>query len=138
MPTHHEYLLITAAVCLLLSLSLAWLASLIIYAKIVVLKRCFPATNQLIRSHIDYLLMTGLLVVTHYMVELNQVILPTFIVFLTCAGALYNPFGFFVLAIKPSLSQTNTTFEKARVLIGFLPATIGYGYSMIVILKAML
>ena len=134
MPITLEMLLLTPALCLIISLVIAWLASLIVYAKISVLKRCFPATNQLIRAHIDYLLMAGLLVVTHYMIVFTGAVLPSFIIALTCIGALYNPFGFVLLAIKPSLSQTNTTFEKVRALAGFLPATIGFGYAMIMVM----
>lgn len=137
MQTYHEYLLITAASCLLISLALAWLASFIVYGKVGFLKKIFPATHQLIKAHIDYLLMTGLLAVTFYMTQVTQVTLPGIIVLLTCVGALYNPFGFIVLAMKPEMALTNTLAEKLRVMIGFLPATIGYGYAMIAIIGAL-
>lgn len=127
-------ILITAAVCMLISLGLAWLASFILYAKIKSLKAIFPATHQLIRAHIDYLLMTGLLVISYYLIDHLAITLPGWVILLLCVGALYNPFGFIVLAMKPHLANPETFGQKARVLLGFLPATLGYGYTMIAVL----
>ena len=131
-------LLITAAICMLISLGLAWLASLILYAKISRLKRIFPATHQLIRAHIDYLLMFILLVAAYYLQNLLSITLPMWVIALLCIGSLYNPFGFIVLAIKPELANPQTFGQKLRVLTGFLPATLGYGYLMIAILDSLL
>ena len=100
-----DLLLITASVCLIISLALAWLASLILYAKIGFLKQIFKANHQLIRAHIDYLLMMILLVVCFYLIERLQLVIPNGIILLTCLGALYNPFGFIILAIKPHLAN---------------------------------
>lgn len=119
---------------MLLSLALAWLASLITYAKIATLKKLFPATHQLIRAHIDYLLMFLLLTASFYLQERFELSLPAWVIALLCIGSLYNPFGFIVLAIKPQLANPETPFQKAKILIGFLPATLGYGYLMIALL----
>jgi hypothetical protein len=130
-------LLITAAVCMLISLGLAWLASLILYLKLARLKRIFPATHQLIRAHIDYLLMFGLLVITYFLSTHLELVLPMWVIALLCLGSLYNPFGFIILAMKPKMANPETTAEKARILIGFLPATLGYGYVMISVIAAL-
>lgn len=131
----NDYFLICAAALLLISLGLAWLASFILYAQIAFLKKIFPATHQLIRAHIDYLLMSLLLVAAHYLDQTLSLALPTSIIVITCIGAIYNPFGFIVLAMKPAMANPKTFGEKARVLLGFLPATIGYGYIMIAVLQ---
>ena len=131
-------LLITAAVCMLISLGLAWLASLILYLKLARLKRIFPATHQLIRAHIDYLLMFGLLVITYFLSTHLELVLPMWVIALLCLGSLYNPFGFIILAMKPKMANPETTAEKARILIGFLPATLGYGYVMISVIHNLL
>ncbi|KZY73571.1 hypothetical protein A3737_26595 [Oleiphilus sp. HI0065] len=81
-------LLITAAICMLVSLGLAWLASLILYAKIARLKRIFPATHQLIRAHIDYLLMFILLVAAYYLQALLSITLPAWVIALLCVGCI--------------------------------------------------
>lgn len=130
-------LLITAAICMLISLGLAWLASLILYLKLARLKRIFPATHQLIRAHIDYLLMFGLLVITYFLSTHLELALPVWVIALLCLGSLYNPFGFIILAMKPKMANPETIAEKARILIGFLPATLGYGYVMISVITAL-
>ena len=133
-----QYLLAVGVICMLFSLALAWLASLIVYVKFRPLKRAFPATHQLIRAHIDYLLMSLLLFVSYFLSEHLSLSLPTFIVALTCIGAIYNPFGFIFLAMKPELANPKTVLEKTKILIGFLPATIGFGYVMVAVLIAII
>jgi len=122
---------------MLLSLGLAWLTSLIIYAKITRLKQIFPATHQLIRAHIDYLLMFVLLVITYFLQKELSIALPSWVIALLCIGSIYNPLGFIVIAIKPELAKPKTFAQKLRVLTGFLPATLGYGYTMIAMLKTL-
>ena len=131
MTINHDTLLLIAAICLIISLGLAWVASFIMYAKIAWLKKMVKANHQLIRAHIDYLLMCLLLVVTYYLCQERDIILPAWCVVTACIGALYNPFGFSVLAFKPKMANPETRLEKARVLLGFLPATIGFGYPML-------
>tara|TARA_R110002072_G_scaffold283828_1_gene447469 strand:+ start:9443 stop:9856 length:414 start_codon:yes stop_codon:yes gene_type:complete len=131
MAISHDTLLLTAAICLIMSLGLAWLASFILYLKTAWLKKIVKANHQLIRAHIDYILMCLLLVVIYYLCQERAIVLPTWCIITACIGALYNPFGFIVLAFKPSMANPESTLEKARVLLGFLPATIGFSYPMI-------
>ena len=48
------------------------------------LKRTFPDSEQLLRSHIDYLMMTGLLFVVYLMSRQLAVVLPGPIVAAMC------------------------------------------------------
>jgi len=88
---------------MLISLSLAWLASFILYAKVQTLQSIFPGTHQLIRAHIDFLLMAILLVMSFYLCERLIISLPDSIILITCFGALYNPLGYIMLAVLASL-----------------------------------
>lgn len=135
MMISHDTLLLVAAICLLISLSLAWIASFILYVKTAWLKRLIKANHQLIRAHIDYLLMSLLLIATYYLCQERSVELPGWCIITACIGALYNPFGFIVLAFKPAMANPETTLEKARVLLGFLPATIGFSFPMIQVIS---
>lgn len=130
-----NWLLATAAISLLLSLLLAWIASLIVYVKVGWLKSLFKAPFQLIRAHIDYLLMSLLLVLCFYLNERLNLDLPAFIIALLCLGALYNPLGFIVLAIKPQMANPETRADQIRILLGFVPATMGFGYTMYAVLR---
>jgi hypothetical protein len=133
-----QWLLITAAIALLISLFEAWLATLIIYGKIGFLKKIFPATHNLIRSHVDYTIMTALLGFTYLALEHLHIELPKAIIVILCVGVLYNPFGFVLKAINPKAGNSDTVIGKIIVCAGFLPATIGFGYSMTAILQALI
>lgn len=132
-----SWLLAVAAFSTLFSLLLAWLGTFILYAKVEGLKKLFPATHNLIRAHIDYLMMTMLLSVIYFICLHLSIVLPDSIIVILCIGALYNPFGFIVKAINPKAGQSDSFFSKLGVCLGFVPATIGFGYSMVAILMAL-
>lgn len=133
-----QWLLITAAIALLISLFEAWLATLIIYGKIDFLKKIFPATHNLIRSHVDYTIMTALVGFIYLALDHLHIELPESIIVILCVGVLYNPFGFVLKAINPKAGNSDTVMGRIIVCAGFLPATIGFGYSMIAILNALI
>lgn len=133
-----QWLLITAAIALLISLFEAWLATLIIYGKVSFLKKIFPATHNLIRSHVDYTIMTALVGFIYLALDHLHIELPKAIIVILCIGVLYNPFGFVLKAINPKAGNSDTVMGRVIVCAGFLPATIGFGYSMIAILNALI
>lgn len=124
-----DWLLATAAFSVLFSLLLAWLATIIIYLKVKSLKRVFPATHNLIRAHIDYLIMSCLLGVVFSAYQYLQLSLPPAIVVILCFGVIYNPLGFVVKAVKPKTGESGSLQDKIMVTLGFIPATLGYGYA---------
>lgn len=129
------YLLpLAAAVCLLTALVQAWLMTMVRYLKLDSVKKLFPGYKNLVRSHIDYLMMTSL-IFSVYLVVINLAInLPDFILWSIFIGALYNPFGFFLQAIKPDIADGKGIVIKAGVVLGFLPLTIGLSWSAIEIM----
>ena len=129
-----NWLLAVAAASLVLSLTLAWIASFLVYTKTAWLGRIFVAPFQLVRAHIDYLLMSLLLVMVFYLEERLALALPPAVIVLLCIGSLYNPFGFIALAIRPELGRPETRAAQIRILLGFTPATLGYGYAMLAVL----
>lgn len=133
-----EWLLATAALVMILSLALAWIATLIIYGQVKSLKKVFPATPNLIRAHIDYLMMSMLLVAFYFACTHLGIALPAAIIAILCFGVLYNPFGFVLKAINPKTGQAETLAGKILVCSGFLPATIGFGYASVAILSTLI
>ena len=127
-----NWIAITAAGVFLFSLLEAWIATLIVYAKIEPLRKVFKVPRNLIRSHVDYLMQTGLLGFVFLMCEHLELTLPQLVIFLMCFGAIYNPCGFLVQSINPSAGRADTTFGKLVVCASFIPTTIGYGYAMVV------
>ncbi len=132
-----ELLIVVAAINFLISLLLAWIASFIVYAKNKFLQRFFVSTRYLIRAHIDFLLMSLLLVATFYLVNQFELIVPDYILILAIVGAIYNPLGFVILSVKPHLSSPTSTLSKTVTLLAFIPTTIGFGYPMVKLLLSL-
>lgn len=124
-----EWLLVVASISVILSLILAWLATLIVYARVKWLKRIFPVSHNLVRAHIDYLMMATLLGVAYFSCVWLSISLPGWVIVLLCYGVLYNPLGFVVQANNPKVGKSETLIGRIAVCIGFLPTTIGFGYT---------
>ena len=127
-----SWLIITASICLAISIIEGWFLVLSRFLDI----KIFPGYGYLVKSHIDYIMMSGLLFAIYLILNsLNLTLSNSTIVALTI-GALYNPFGFLLQAIKPNIADTDSKIIKAGLLIGFLPAIYGFlGVAYTVILK---
>jgi len=89
-------------------------------------RKLFPSVPNLLKAHIDYLLMTGLLMIfyllfAHFRLSVSPVILVAMSV-----GSLMNPVGFLVLAIKPDTKQIPASPFGAIMATSFTLTTIGY------------
>ena len=126
MNVQSSILVIAGSLSLTITLGLAWCLAGMRYLESGFLKRLFPSYAYLLKSHIDYLLMTGLLMVfyllfAHFGVSASPVILLAMTI-----GSLLNPFGFLVLAIRPDLRQIPSTPFGAIMTGSFVLTTIGY------------
>lgn len=138
MTSEMHLLPLAAAICLFMALIEAWFMTMVRYFKLTSVKKLFPGYRDLVKSHIDYLMMASLVFSMYLaLVELN-IQPPNFILWLVFIGALYNPFGFLLQAIKPDLGDTNTFQAKAGVALGFLPLTIGLGWLAIMVIATIL
>jgi hypothetical protein len=82
--------------------------------------------------------MTGLSALMYFIVIHLNLEIPKAIIVIFCIGVIYNPLGFVVKAINPQAGNSDTFIGKFMVCLGFVPATIGFGYMMILVLKALL
>jgi len=124
MHNHSALLVVAGSVCLTLTLVLAWCLAGVRSSSLV--KKLFPNYQSLLKAHLDYLMMTGLLMIffllfAHFQVSASPVILAAMIV-----GSTMNPVGFVALAIKPNLRQHPTSPFGAVMTISFAMTTIGY------------
>jgi len=126
MHIQSSILVVAGSLSLTITLGLAWCLAGIRYMQTGFLKRLFSNYQYLLKSHIDYLLMTGLLMVffllfAHFQVAPSPVVLIAMVI-----GSLLNPFGFLVLAMKPNLRQHPSTPFGAIMAGSFVLTTIGY------------
>jgi hypothetical protein len=118
-------LAVVGSLCLMLALVLAWCLAGVRASRFV--KKCFPNPQYLLKAHLDFLMMTGLLFVVFLLFEHLRLTPPAAVVAAMSVGSLGNPSGFLALAIRPNLPQRPATPFGALMLLSFTATTVGYG-----------
>lgn len=118
-------LAVVGSACMTMALVLAWCLAGVRSSRFV--KRCIPSPQYLLKAHLDFLMMTGLLFVFFLVFEHLGFTPPMAIVVAMSVGSIGNPSGFLALALKPDLRQTPASPFGAVMVLSFTATTIGYG-----------
>jgi hypothetical protein len=121
-----EWVVLVACVCLAISLVLAWCLTAARVLRLPAAQQAFPDTGNLLRAHIDYLLMALLLFVSYLMFETLGVLPPSLVLAAMCAGSLMNPAAFLVLAVQPEIGREPGSAFGTAVAVSFVLTTLGY------------
>jgi len=124
MGNYTHVLVVVASLCLLFTLVLAW--CLVGVRSAAFMKTLFPGYQNLLKAHIDYLLMTGLLMIFFLLFTHFRVTPSPLVVFAMSVGSFMNPVGFIALAMRPTLRQDPTSPFGAVMAGSFTLTTIGY------------
>jgi hypothetical protein len=125
MPAPTGILAAVGSLCLMLALVLAWCLAGIRSSQVV--RRCFPSPQYLLKAHLDFLMMTGLLFIFFLLFDQLRLAPGPVIVAAMSLGSVTNPAGFMALAIKPDLPQRPATPFGALMALSFTVTTVGYG-----------
>lgn len=117
-------LVVTGGLCMLVTLALAW--CLVGVRTSASMKSLFASYPNLLKAHMDYLLMTGLLMVFFLLFAHFQVKPAPLIVWAMCIGSFLNPVGFLLLSVRPNLSQHPASPFGLLMSCSFTLTTIGY------------
>jgi hypothetical protein len=118
-------LAVMGSVCMMLALVLAWCPAGVRSSRFV--KGCIPSPQYLLKAHLDFLMMTGLLFLFFLLFEHLRLTPPTVVVVAMSLGSVGNPSGFLALAIRPDLPQRPATPFGALMVLSFTATTVGYG-----------
>jgi len=118
-------LAVVGSACLALALVLAWCLAGVRASSFV--QRCFPSYPYLLKAHLDFLMMAGLLYLFFLLFEHLRLAPPSLVVASMSVGSLTNPAGFVALALKPDLPQRPTSPFGALMVLSFAVSTVGYG-----------
>ena len=124
MRDYMSILVVVGSLCLLITLVLAWCLVGVRSSRF--MKAVFPNYQYLLKAHIDYLMMTGLLMIFFLLFEHFHVSPSRPVVIGMCVGSFMNPVGFIALAIRPTLRQQPTSPFGAVMAGSFTLTTIGY------------
>jgi hypothetical protein len=124
MHNYSSVLVVTGSLCLLITLALAW--CLVGVRSSAFMKRVFPNYQNLLKAHLDYLMMTGLLMIFFLLFSHFGMSPSPLVVLPMCIGSFMNPVGFIALAIRPTLPQHPASLFGAVMAGSFSLTTIGY------------
>jgi hypothetical protein len=124
MNNHSAVLVVVGSLCLTFTLVLAW--CLVGVRTSSRFRKLFPSVPNLLKAHIDYLLMTGLLMIFYLLFAHFRLFVSPVILAAMSVGSLLNPFGFLVLAVKPDTRQQPATPFGVLMTVSFTLTTIGY------------
>lgn len=124
MHNYSSVLVVVGSLCLMITLVLAWCLAGVRSSAF--MKTLFKNYQYLLKAHIDYLLMTGLLMIFFLLFNHFRVSPSLLVVFAMSVGSFMNPVGFVALSIKPDLSQKPTSPFGAVMTGSFTLTTIGY------------
>ncbi|HUR32471.1 MAG TPA: hypothetical protein VM032_01660 [Vicinamibacterales bacterium] len=118
-------LAVVGSLCMMLALVLAWCLAGVRSSRRV--KRWFSNPQYLLKAHLDFLMMTGLLFAFFLVFEHLRLTPPAAVVVAMSLGSLGNPSGFLALAVRPDLPQKPATPFGALMVLSFTATTVGYG-----------
>lgn len=122
----NELLVAGGSLCLLLGLVEAWLLVALSLNPHGKLAGWIPGRDDLLKSHIDYLLMSMLLYLFYLLFSHFQLHVPPLLLAVMLFGSLGNPLLFLLRAMRPVWKEAPSV--RFRVLMGIscLLTTLGY------------
>ena len=120
--------LVTASLCLIIALIEAWVMTVHSVYKPAVLDRVIKNYRDLVRSHIDFLMMSMLFFALYAVIVALSISVPPVIAWLSLIGGILNPLGFLVLAINPKDPREGSQYSKFGSIFTVVPLSIGMFY----------
>lgn len=124
MHDHSNVLVVTGSLCLAITLVLAW--CLVGARSSKFMKSVFPNYSYLLKAHLDYLMMTGLLMIFYLLFAHFQLVVSHVVLVAMSVGSFLNPVGFLILAVKPDTRQQPGSPFGVLMAGSFTLTTIGY------------
>lgn len=121
-------LLRTASICLLIALVLAWCLVFSVPIKLPIFLEIFKDTKSLLSSHLDFLMMTMLLLGFYA----SKITLPKYVLWPMAIGSIGNPSLFLIGAIAPG---HQTPFLMLFTFVSISLTTFGYAMAAIKVFR---
>ena len=122
----NSLLIVTGAACLITALAEAWLLVSIISVPDGGLAKKIPGTQDLLKSHIDYLMMSQFLFIFYLLFNHFQLQPAGFIIICMCAGSYGNALLFLIRALYPNLKTQMTAAFRLGMTLSCALTTMGY------------
>jgi hypothetical protein len=123
----NELMVVTGSLCLVIALFEAWILVTVFSNPDGKLAKWIPGSQDLLRSHIDYLMMSQFLFIFYMLFNHFQLKAPSFIIVCMCLGSIGNAGLFLVRAMMPTLKEEPTLAFRFSMGASCLLTTVGYG-----------
>jgi hypothetical protein len=134
------FLLAFGGLCFGISLILAWVLAVTLFFPDGILARYIVSRSDLIRAHIDYLMMAQFIFIFALLFRQYSVTPPLWVVAATSYGAFFNPLGFLKRAITPKPAKAASVpiqpHFPPQAAATFIMATIGFLASVVLVICA--
>jgi hypothetical protein len=117
---------LAGALCISIALIEAWLLVALLATSGGALHRLLPNRTDLVRSHIDYLMMSLFLFVFYGLCRLTGAAPAGWLIAAACLGAFFNPFAFLVHAMRPDFKEAPPPVFFTLLISSCLATTIGF------------
>ncbi|MDO9423845.1 MAG: hypothetical protein Q7T40_06605 [Methylobacter sp.] len=98
------FLLVFAGLCLTIALAIAWVLGITLFFPDGVLAGFLVERADIIRAHVDYLMMAQFLFIFFLLFRQYSIVPPVWVVAACCFGAFFNPLAFLVRGLTPKSS----------------------------------
>jgi len=131
-----SYLAVAGSICLSVALIEAWLIVAHFASAEGAVAKLLPGGKDLVRSHIDYLMMAQFLFVFYGLYRFMALTPPGWVIATMCLGSFFNPFAFLARAAIPAYQTAPSGPFKAMLAVSCTATTVGYGATAWIIAAA--
>src|SRR5262245_40372209 len=117
---------LTGSLCLVVALIQSWLLVAVFSSDQRPVSRVIPSKHDLLKSHIDYLMMAQFLFIFFMLFRSFALEPPWWLVAAVCVGSFFNPLAFFIRAVKPAYLKQPPLSFTLMISVSCLLTTAGY------------
>lgn len=128
LPARNTFFLAFATLCLAIALAIAWVLGVTLFFPNGYLASLIVERADLVRAHIDYLMMAQFLFLFAILFRQYSIIPPRWVIGASCFGAFFNPLSFVIRALHPKIDPTIITEPSfpLQAAVSFTLTTIGF------------
>ncbi len=135
----NRFLLVFAIVCLAIALSIAWVLGITLFFPDGALAGHLVERADIIRAHIDYLMMAQFLFIFFLLFRQYAIDPPIWLVAACCFGAFFNPLAFLIRGLSSKPTVPVIPLEPHFPLqagISFTLTTVGFLGAVLLVARA--
>jgi len=134
------FLVAFAGLCLAIALAIAWVLGVTLFFPDGVLAGHLVERADIIRAHIDYLMMSQFLFIFFLLFRQYAIDPPVWVVAACCFGAFFNPLSFLVRGLTPKPSVVAAIPVEAhfpfQAGLSFTLTTVGFLTAVVLVVRA--